>query len=391
MNFTSDNQQYLFSNDVLLKTLSHFSVMPDAHAYGSFNPDSSLPWFACKPSREETLDSQPVYPDNYEKASQLNSREESFFPIYECAPRKAIPVGTNHQADIPKFNAEVSVENDSDKWIHACFLPNPDLDPVWDGKECDCVDMGSIRCIRQHIIEVRENMKKKLGMEKFIELGFGDMGEEVALTWDPQDEKLFAEVVRSNPASFTKNFWDILPLAFPDKCKRDFVSYYFNVYILRKRAGQNRSDPLYIDSDDDEWEASEERFESEDEIEMEKEEEHEEELEDDDCEEDGSGLESSVGQPSNVTCQGDDIGLGSDVIEEAEETGDEKEDVLPEKTDGSRGLGLGLDIQDDSCTSFEVEHNQLAWDMGFEHAKRDELLPTFDVIEEVFGKGSCDE
>jgi len=94
------------------------------------------------------------------------------------------------------------------------------------------------------------------------------MGEEVALTWDPQDEKLFAEVVRSNPASFTKNFWDILPLAFPDKCKREFVSYYFNVYMLRKRASQNRSDPLYINSDDDEWEAIEERVESEAELEM---------------------------------------------------------------------------------------------------------------------------
>lgn len=351
-----------------------------------------MPWFTCQPSREETLDSLPVYPDNYEKASQFNSREESLFPIYECAPRKAVPVGPNYQADIPDLNAEVSKEDDSDKWIKTCLLPNPDLDLVSDGKECDCTDMGSVRCIRQHIIEVRENMKKKLGMEKFIQLGFGDMGEEVALTWDPQDEKLFAEVVRSNTASFMKCFWDVLPLVFPEKCKRDFVSYYFNVYILRKRAGQNRSDPLYINSDDDEWEDSEERCESDDEIDMEKDDEHEEEQEEvEKGEVDGSGFESSVDQPSNVTCQGDDIGLGSDVVEEVEETGDEKEDVLPEKTDRSRVLGLGLDIQDDSCTSFEVQHNQLAWDIGFELAKKDELLPTFDVIEQVFGKGSCDK
>ncbi|XP_078164503.1 uncharacterized protein LOC144559359 [Carex rostrata] len=199
-------------------------------------------------------------------------------------------------------------------------------------------------------------------MEKFIQLGFGDMGEEVALTWDPQDEELFAEVVRSNPASFMKFFWDVPPLAFPEKCKCDFVSYYFNVYMLRKRAGQNRSDPLYINSDDDKWEASKERCESDDEIDMEKDDEHEEEQEE--VEEDGS---------------------------EVEETGDEKEDVLPEKTDGSRVLGLGLDIQEDSCTSFEVQHNQLAWDIGYELAKKDELLPTFDVIEKVFGKGSGDK
>lgn len=34
---------------------------------------------------------------------------------------------------------------------------------------------------------------------------------------------------------------------------RDLVSYYFNVFILRKRAKQNRFDPLNIDSDNDEW------------------------------------------------------------------------------------------------------------------------------------------
>jgi ELM2 domain len=353
--------------------------MRNAYVSDYYNSDSSQPWFAYQPSREETLDCLPLYPDNYEKASQINSTEESFFPIYECAPRKAIPVGSNYQADIPEFNEEALIKDDLDKWIRDGFLANSDLDPVWDGEECDCVNMGSIRCIRLHIIEVRENMKKNLGMEKFIQLGFGDMGEEVALTWDPQDEKLFAEVVRSNPASFTKNFWDILPLAFPDKCKRELVSYYFNVYILRKRASQNRSDPLYINSDDDEWEAIEERVESEDELEMD----NEEEQEDSGEEEDGSGLESSVDQPSNVTCQGDNVGLSSDVIEEADETGDGKDHVLPERTDSSRGLRLG--IQDDSCMSFEVQHDQLARDIG----KKDELLSTFDVIEEVFGKESC--
>jgi hypothetical protein len=251
--------------------------------------------------------------------------------------------------------------------------------------------MGSIRCIRQHIIEMRDKIKKKIGMEMFIQLGLDDMGEEVGISWDPQDEKLFAEVVRSNPASFTKNFWNILPLAFPDKCKREFVSYYFNVYILRKRAGQNRSDPLYIDSDDDEWETTEERFESVDELEMEKEEGQEDEYEDEEDEEeeeeeDGSGLESSVDYTNDITCQGDDIGLDSDVIEEEEgQTGYEKEDVLPEKTYESRGLGLGLDVQDDSCTSFDMQHNEMTWDIGFE------LLPTYDVIKEVFGKGSRHE
>ena len=33
-----------------------------------------------------------------------------------------------------------------------------------------------------------------------------------------------------------------------------FVSYYFNVYLYRRRAYQNRSDPSNIDIDDDELE-----------------------------------------------------------------------------------------------------------------------------------------
>ncbi|KAJ1700748.1 hypothetical protein LUZ63_000527 [Rhynchospora breviuscula] len=406
-NFSFDDANKRPKQDFVPSDGPFFSVNPNAFVCASGDLDSSSPWFTSKPSTEVIPDSLPVHFDNCEKSSQFNSREQNFFPIYGYVPRKAVPVGLNHQADIPELNAPDSIEDDSDKWIQTFILPNPDMDSVADNEECDCVDMRSVRCIRQHITEKRENLKNKLGMEKFMQLGFGDMGEEVAVTWDPQDEKLFAEVVRSNPSSFTKNFWDILPLAFPDKCKRDFVSYYFNVYMLRKRAGQNRSDPLYIDSDDDEWEGSEDRYEYDDAIEMdeeegedgeEREEEEEEGDEDDELEEEGgSGLESPIDHSNNHTCQGDDLDLGSDVVEESHETRDGKEDVFSEKIDGSRGLGtgveigLGFDVQDDSCTSFDVQHNQLAWDIGFDKAKIDELLPTCNVIEEVFGEGSCEK
>ncbi|XP_078164277.1 uncharacterized protein LOC144559168 isoform X2 [Carex rostrata] len=93
------------------------SVAPNVLVYGPYNSDSRLPWFTCQPSRVETLDSLPVYPDINEKASQFNSREESLFPIYECAPRKAVPVGPNYQADIqssmPKYQKKMILINGS--------------------------------------------------------------------------------------------------------------------------------------------------------------------------------------------------------------------------------------------------------------------------------------
>ena len=45
-------------------------------------------------------------------------------------------------------------------------------------------------------------------------------------------------------------------MVFPSRTKKDIVSYYFNVFMLKVRAEQNRLDPRNIDSDDDEWQGS---------------------------------------------------------------------------------------------------------------------------------------
>lgn len=106
-------------------------------------------------------------------------------------------------------------------------------------------------------MEARQRLRETLGQDMFEKLGFCDMGEEVADKWSEDEEHAFDEVVLSYPASLDKNFWDHLSGIFPSRTKKDLVSYYFNVFMLRKRAEQNRFDPLNIDSDNDEWQRSE--------------------------------------------------------------------------------------------------------------------------------------
>lgn len=200
------------------------------------------------------------------------------------SPRKGVPIGPEHQADIPEWrplnsmivpgasefcaNLDCSSASTSesvprgddyvsDKWIRYCVVPvtccSSPVDWAGDSKiDCNCSDEGSMRCSRQHIIEARDNLKMILGQDRFRELGLCEMGEDVALRWTDEEEKLFQRVVFLNPVSLGKNFWDHLPDAFPNKTSQELVSYYFNVFMLRKRAQQNRSDVLAVDSDDDE-------------------------------------------------------------------------------------------------------------------------------------------
>lgn len=82
----------------------------------------------------------------------------------------------------------------------------------------------------------------------------------MAEKWSEEDQHLFQEVVFSNPSSAGKNFWDNLSAVYPSRTKKEIVSYYYNVFMLRRRAEQNRCDPLNIDSDDDEWKESDDEF-----------------------------------------------------------------------------------------------------------------------------------
>ncbi|KAJ9163551.1 hypothetical protein P3X46_023203 [Hevea brasiliensis] len=202
--------------------------------------------------------------------------EDIYSLLLHYPPRKAVPIGLNHQADIPEWShysetkpnssgAPVATldsnlvvrEENVNRLMGTCVIPMPDLE-LTDGFgnvriDCNCLDEGSIRCVRQHIVESREELKRLLGGERFEEMGFYDMGEEVADKWSEEEEQLYNEVVFSNPKSLGKNFWDHLSAVFPSRSKKDIVCYYFNVFMLRRRAEQNRYDSVNIDSDDDEW------------------------------------------------------------------------------------------------------------------------------------------
>ncbi|XP_061358891.1 uncharacterized protein LOC133303059 [Gastrolobium bilobum] len=234
--------------------------------------------WATSSTVEEDLRSEPpeppvhlaLYPEylSPERPIRTLTRYEDIYSILlEDSPRKLVSVGSNHQADVPAWDfSGASIRPNAyeveERLMGTCVIPMPHMELSGDDNEevgkgrtdCSCEDGGSVRCVRQHIVEEREKLIKTFGPEKFTKLGFADMGEQVAEKWSLADEQLFHEVVFNNPASIDKNFWSYLSIVFPSLTKREIVSYYFNVFMLRRRGEQNRNDLLNIDSDNDEWE-----------------------------------------------------------------------------------------------------------------------------------------
>ncbi|CAM0873605.1 unnamed protein product [Alopecurus aequalis] len=310
----------------------------------------------------------PGYFEDCGPAVGYNQVDNIDSPLHEYIPRKGVMIGPDHQADIPEWRPLVSMnvhggsssradlaqtsvstsesasmdeDSESDKWIRRTVIPmvscsNP-VALVGDCKtDCECSDEGSIRCVRQHVMDAREGLRRRLGQEQFQELGLCEMGEDIAQRWTDEEEQLFQMVVFSNPVSSGKNFWEYLPHALPSKTSKELVSYYFNVFMLRKRALQNRSDMLHVDSDDDEspGELVETEQESED---------------------------SVVESPTRIHNM-HNFGYTEDVHEES--AGEQfNESSFPEEIidDGQTHLETNpehiVDIQDESCTSFESQHN----------------------------------
>ncbi|GLT84679.1 hypothetical protein SLE2022_028960 [Rubroshorea leprosula] len=172
-----------------------------------------------------------------------------------------IPIGPDFQAELPEWTG--SDYKSEPKWLGSRIWPlaikDPNVlierDPIGRGRResCGCQFPGSIQCVKFHIAEKRYRVKLELA-SAFRDWKFHRMGEEVAFSWNTGDQKLFDSILKNNSLSLDRCFWDQTYKRLPNKSREDLVSYYFNVFMLQKRAYQNRYTPNKIDSDDDESE-----------------------------------------------------------------------------------------------------------------------------------------
>ncbi|OVA07906.1 hypothetical protein BVC80_8739g4 [Macleaya cordata] len=341
-------------------------------------------------------------------------------------------------------DSDSSVDEDSEEMLMgSCVIPMPDADicaykndNVGHGlADCSCPDRGSVRCVRLHIMESRDKLRATLGGETFEELGFYEMGEVVARKWSEEEERVFHEVVFTNSASSGKSFWDRLSVIFPSRTKKDLVSYYYNVFMLSRRAEQNRLEYLDIDSDNDEWQGSDEEDddelgtaeEDEDSVvespqELVYDEEREEnvhegdEVEDydvgdvgDDGCVDGEENDCSFGPEVQISCKNSKNGVEDN---DQQDESCMSYDCQANREDFCGQAGVGSVTQENHVENDQGEYLQCSFDGGLnndivEHGyvlgaydarvwdggysggglKEDvDFLPTFHMIEEVFGE-----
>lgn len=267
--FSETQDEERISNDVVNEFLNGCHTESQIGSSGNI---SSYSWVSSNISDEFAESERAVhlsfFPNYFDldRVKPLLPLNKIYAALLDHPPRKLVSVGPEYQADVPEWVPHDFKDFDDNgaKLAGTCVVPMPDFEsPAFNcflgdaADNCNCLDKGSIRCVRQHVLKAREKLRENLGDEAFQELGFCEMGEEVANKWSEEEEQAFHEAVLSNPSSQGKNFWEHLSDIFPSRTKGELVSYYFNVFMLWKRAEQNRFDPENIDSDDDEWERSE--------------------------------------------------------------------------------------------------------------------------------------
>ncbi|XP_022984736.1 AT-rich interactive domain-containing protein 2-like isoform X1 [Cucurbita maxima] len=179
----------------------------------------------------------------------------------EDSAEETVPVGALCQADLPEWTGNNS-DSDS-KWLGTRLWPlqHRNSNSVRDRRaigrgrpdSCGCQFPGSVECFRFHIAEARMRLKLELG-STFFAWRFHQMGEEISLQWTAEEEKRFKELAMSSFNNHNRCFWDYSLRWFPMKSRKNLISYYFNVFLLRLRSYQNRVTPNSIDSDDEDFE-----------------------------------------------------------------------------------------------------------------------------------------
>ncbi|KAJ6686265.1 AT-RICH INTERACTIVE DOMAIN-CONTAINING PROTEIN 2 [Salix purpurea] len=242
----------------------------DDHAGSSYNLRERL---KCrkKPLPGETSSQAHVCSQSSSAATQTDSDScmggvydgdsSTEHSVLDFRITKRIPVGPVFQAEVPEWTGVVSKSDP--KWLGTRVWPLEtsfnkfiiEREPIGKGRSdaCGCQVPKSIECVRFHIAERRLRVMRELA-KAFNQWRFDRMGEEVKLSWTKEEQKKFGSTVRSNPLSPDKNFWVEIFKCFPGRGREDLVSYYYNVFLLQRRANQNRSSPGNINSDDDESE-----------------------------------------------------------------------------------------------------------------------------------------
>ncbi|XVF22518.1 hypothetical protein REPUB_Repub12eG0179400 [Reevesia pubescens] len=170
-----------------------------------------------------------------------------------------VPIGPHFQVEVPDWTG-VASESDA-KWLGTRVWPLEkkenkfliERDRIGKGRQdsCGCHIQDSVQCVKFHVAEKRSKVKLELG-SAFNQWKFDKMGEEVASAWKEEEQKMFSSIVKSNPSSLEKCFWDEIYKYFRNKSREELVCYYYNVFLLQRRAYQNRITPSNINSDDEE-------------------------------------------------------------------------------------------------------------------------------------------
>ncbi|CAN1157355.1 AT-rich interactive domain-containing protein 2 [Linum perenne] len=216
-------------------------------------------------SRKISSGTQPK-PDSYTPGTCSGDSSSSEYSIVDRRTKKAVPVGPAFQADLPKWVGKTS--ESEQRWLGTRIWPLINMsakdiierEPIGKGRQdsCGCKVPSSEECVRFHIKERKLRMKRELGTAFYI-WGFNKMGEDVKLCWTEEEQKRFMTLATDITPASGRNLFDEITKKFPRKRREDLVRYYFNVFLLWRRANQNRFTPNAIftdaedsDEDDDE-------------------------------------------------------------------------------------------------------------------------------------------